>query len=841
MVKCWVPEIGMKAGPEAMMATTSASVVMLSRFRIGARLAIAATLLTLFAIVAVSGAAIVISSSALKEKSFDRLSAIADGRRNQLQSYLEAVRLDLKGLSANRDTINAVKYFSSSWVQVGDDPKAILQDRYITGNPNAVGQKDELLFAESGDQYDSLHRKYHPGFREHLKDHGYYDIFLFNKEGDVVYSVFKERDFSTNLIEGEWASSGLGRAYRAAMELETNNKFAFDDFAPYGPSDGAPATFMATPIVDFEGQKVGVLALQLPVEKIAALLSGTTGLGETGETLLIKADGMILTDSMKTEVDETLKVRLNVPGIEELSPDNIVTAEFDGYRDMHADIALAEVPFANARWTVGAIMDDAEILKGIASLRNTIAMIALAVLAIAIALAVMFARSLSRPIALLVGQMKDLADGDTRIEPEQDRRDEIGDMARSVAVFRDAAIDKARLEAEAEDNRSLSEKERAEREAAKAEETARMQEAVDALGGGLTALADGNLTVRLDRPFMENLDGLRLNFNSSVEKLNQTLGGIRDISSTLDSNAQEVRSATDDLSRRTEQQAAALEETSAALEEITATIGESSRGAGEMTSIAKLAKTDTDTSADVVQRAATAMADIETASKEIASIIDVIEDIAFQTNLLALNAGVEAARAGEAGQGFAVVAQEVRELAQRTTVAAKEIKELITKSGERVANGGELVRATRDALEKIAEHVTEIDGRISAIATASNEQLTGVQEINSAVGQIDEVTQQNAAMVEETTAVSHSLAGDANSLTRMIGEFSLSDGSSGRPAEAFGGTKPASRAPRATNASDEDKAKQQASPARKLVDKLTGAFSSKGSAAVAADAEWAEF
>ncbi len=751
--------------------------------------------------------------------------------------------LDLKGLAQRRDTVEATRDISEAWAAIGGEPMSVLQDRYITSNPNEVGKKDELDAADADDDYDRLHAKYHRELRAHLRDQQHYDIFLFNTKGDVVYTVFKESDYATNVISGQWKDSGLGRVYRAAMKLQSADTFAFDDFAPYAPSLGAPAAFIATPVIDNSGSKLGVLAIQLNVGRVSEMMANTTGLGRTGETVLLNGNGFFITDSEKTAQKETLAVQLDLPELSGLKDGQVVTTTLNGYRDMHADIALAQAPFADAHWTVAALMDDSEILEDVVSLRNYIGLIALAVLLAAIALAVLFARGLSRPIHELVGQMKALAEGDTTIEPEEDRKDEIGDMAKSVAVFRDAAIAKERLETEAEENRTLTERERAEREAAKAEERARMQEAVDALGGGLTSLAEGDLSVRLDTPFMENLDSLRINFNASVARLNETLGHIRDISATLDANAQEVRTATDDLSRRTEKQAASLEETSAALEQITATISESTRGASEMASIANQAKSDADGSSEVVERAAAAMADIETASGEIASITDVIEDIAFQTNLLALNAGVEAARAGEAGLGFAVVAQEVRELAQRTTVAAKEIKDLITKSGQRVTNGGELVRATRDALGKIAQHVTEIDTRIVAIATASNEQLTGVQEINTAVGQIDEVTQQNAAMVEETTAVSHSLAGDAENLIRMIGEFSLSDTVAPASATPRAGsvTGRAKAAPHPVRAANQETHGPASSPARKLVNSLTSAFSPKGSAAEAIDEEWAEF
>ena len=802
---------------------------------ISRKLPLAAALLTIVAIGASSVAALVISSNTLERKAYEKLEAVADGRRNQVETYLKTIEKDLKTLVADPEVGNAFSAFKFGWRYMEGDAVTELQKRYIDDNPHPAGQR-HLLDTADVDGYDSIHKKYHDKLRQTILDNGYRDLFLIDEEGNVVYTVFKESDFATNLMTGKWKDTDLANVYREVMEAGSTDQFVLKDFRPYGPSNGTPAAFIGMPVI--VGKDVaGVVVLQMPNDIIANIMNNTTGLGESGETILIRNDGFLISDSAKTEQNEALVTQLDTPLIASATREEIVTGQMTGYRDFVGDVAFAQVDFGGAGWVVGAIMDRSEALAGVTSLRNIVLVIALVLLVAALAAAILFSRSITRPISDVVKNMSELAKGNTDLELKgEERKDEIGQMVRSVAVFRDAAIEKENLEREAEENRSLSDRERAEREAAKAEEARRMQEAVDALAGGLTRLSEGDLTVSLDTPFMEALERLRIDFNASVDKLNGTLCDIRESSGSIDNNSREIRSAADDLSRRTEQQAASLEESSAALEQITSAVKGTSERAGEAAQMANAAQTDAEKSSTIVSEAVSAMEGIESASSEISNIINVIDEIAFQTNLLALNAGVEAARAGEAGKGFAVVAQEVRELAQRAATAAQEIKELITKSGEQVGNGVKMVKATGDALTQIAEHVTNVNNAISAIATAANEQLTGIQEVNAAVTQMDQMTQQNAAMVEETTAVTHQLAEDVVGLSGRIGEFRLSGEVPAAPMNE-------AEVPAASVKEADETSEHVPSPARRMVKAVGNALGLEGNAARTADndEDWKEF
>ena len=456
---------------------------------------------------------------------------------------------------------------------------------------------------------------------------------------------------------------------------------------------------------------------------------------------------------------------------------------------------------------------------------------------------------LSRPIVDLTSRMKQLAGGDLSVDvPFAGRRDEIGDMAAAVEIFKENGLAVRELNAQEAALREKSADLQSSiamvvAAAAAGDFTRRIgkdygnddlnrfaasvNELVGSVDSGIAetrrviaSLAAGDLTQSMNGQFHGAFAELQTNVNETLSTLQNTLRDIRLATDSINGNASELRTAADDLSKRTEQQAASLEETSAALDEITAAVRSSTERAQEATVMVTEAKGSAAESASVVRNAIDAMGRIEQASSEIGQITNVIDEIAFQTNLLALNAGVEAARAGDAGKGFAVVAQEVRELAQRAASAAKDIKALISKSGDEVATGVKLVQATGAALGEIETRVLKINDHIHSIATAAREQSTGLGEVSAAVNQMDQVTQRNAAMVEEANAATHKLSAEADGLASLISYFKVDRETARTVAPATETSRPV------------------ASPARRMLGSVARAFG--GSAAPARD-DWQEF
>ncbi|PYE43086.1 methyl-accepting chemotaxis protein [Rhizobium sp. PP-F2F-G20b] len=426
------------------------------------------------------------------------------------------------------------------------------------------------------------------------------------------------------------------------------------------------------------------------------------------------------------------------------------------------------------------------------------------------------------PIKSLASVMGRLANADFKVDVGgAERKDEIGGMARAVQVFKDNGLKAEQLAAESESMRSDAETRRlrtAEADRVRAEQ---MAQATAGLGEGLKHLAGGDLTFQLAEPFAADFETLRFDFNAAVSQLSETLSAVAEATSAIDTGSREVSASADDLSKRTEQQAASLEETAAALDQITVNVANSSKRADEARKVAVLANESAAQSGKVVADAVDAMQKIEQSSNEISNIIGVIDEIAFQTNLLALNAGVEAARAGDAGKGFAVVAQEVRELAQRSAKAAKEIKDLIRNSSTEVQSGVKLVSDTGEALKTIESYIVTVNQHMDSIATSAKEQSVGLGEVNTAVNQMDQVTQQNAAMVEETSAAGASLASESGRLRELISQFQLSGA-----LQKTAGTTAANAGHRPVQ-----------SPVRRLAGKVANAFS--GNAAV--KDSWEEF
>jgi methyl-accepting chemotaxis protein len=417
----------------------------------------------------------------------------------------------------------------------------------------------------------------------------------------------------------------------------------------------------------------------------------------------------------------------------------------------------------------------------------SVSMGAISTIAVVILCASFFVyRGIAAPISNITRAMTVLAHGQTdHVIPYATRADELGQMAQAVEIFRQAAIEKHKAEANAELSRKSAEEERVRFQVnAEAEAKKQLLKATTGIGAGLRGLAAGDLTLELSEPFAPEFEDLRNDLNSTIHHLAETISATAHVVKFIEKGSGEISSSTDLLSRRTEQQAASLEQTAAALDQITANVSGTSKLAEEAHQVARDANLSALSSGEVVAATVCAMQRIQSSSAQIVGIIGIIDEIAFQTNLLALNAGVEAARAGETGKGFAVVAQEVRELAQRSAGAARQIKDLIQTSSSEVENGVALVAKTGQALKTIEAHVSVINRHVEAIAVGAKEQSSGLSEVNGAINQMDKVTQHNAAMVEENNAACVALAHEAQQLKIMISKFTWKTAGSDDPLDA---------------------------------------------------------
>jgi methyl-accepting chemotaxis protein len=779
----------------------------------------------------------------------DKLRTVVIGRSTALEERLASIRADLQATAIAANTASSLANMEMNWPTIGADPAAILRDAFITNNPNPADQRDALDFAKlkTGITYDSAHKTLHTGMRSQMRAGGYEDVYLFDSTGMLIYSVMKTDEFATSFADGPYANSPLGEVYRAAAG-GPNDAVAFVDVSPYAATPERPASFVAAPVINRD-KIIGVIAFRMPTTAIGHMLSDKLGLGATGETFLVGADHLLRNDSSFTAENDVLATSFSTPDVDAaLTSDRSSVGQSTGYRNMTMLTATAPVSFGDTTWALVAAISEDEALAPLTSMRNSILMGSAGVLALATLFGFLFSRSITKPISRLNKTMDDLAQGDLSVEVDgMTRADEIGAMARSVGVFRENAL---KISSMTDEERAASEQRRVDRTSMMQRLQRSFGEVVDAAvdgdftkrvqanfedpelnklaqsvnnlvdtvdrglsetGAVLAALASQDLTARMSGQHRGAFARLKDDINAVTDSLNQFVGGLRRTSNSLRTATREILSGANDLSERTTKQAATIEETSATMETLSATVVGNAKRAETASDMAEAVSRTATEGGAVMNRATDAMERITQSSGKISNIIGLIDDIAFQTNLLALNASVEAARAGEAGKGFAVVAVEVRRLAQSAAQASNEVKGLIEQSGTEVAGGSKLVAEAAAKLSAMLDAARQNRELLSSIAADNRAQAEQIAEVNVAVRTLDEMTQHNAALVEETNASIEQTEAQASELDKVVDVFRVAE--EGRPA------------PRAE------------APAKAV--KLAKTYRSAGNAAI--DEDWAEF
>lgn len=664
------------------------------------------------------------ASKAAEKQGREKLEAARDSVSKAVHEYFATIREDLILNAKSNTTHDALRDFNSNF-SVIKDATIYLQKKYIEENPNKAGEKHLMDAAPDLSAYSFSHSKYHPWFREILLGHEYYDIFIINAEGDVIYSVYKELDFATNLLNGKWKDSELGKLFRAVKGKPEKGKVYFEDFKPYAPSNDIPAAFVGTAITDLKtGEFLGAFVYQMPIGHFNKLTELSSQLGKTIEAQFVGEDRLQRNDPHPNDnVDPILKNKIENPLIAKGFEGSTGT---DWSMDHDEEVLSSYAPFDafGSKWVLVVEIYKSEFMEEVAKSRRILLISAFCVLLLVGVISFFYSRTITGPIKSLSASMNVLANRDYSITvPYQSRGDEMGDMAKSVDVFKQNGMAVQMLEKEQE---VLKQKAEADKK-----------------------IAMNNLA----NDFDHRTSGIIKSLAAAATEMQATAAQMTATSNKTANASQIVASAAAEADSNVQTVAAATEELSASSSEI----------ARQIASVAQKSARASTEAVNTSQQ----VNDLNALADSIGEVISAIKDIAEQTNLLALNATIEAARAGEAGKGFAVVADEVKKLATET--AAKTIQ-----IDERVGKIQAAIRNTVGAVGRIINDVKDIDHSTSTVASAVEEQNAATSEIGRNISEASAGTQQVAENItdvqrsaEETGEAANNLNSAANELAHI--------------------------------------------------------------------------
>jgi len=678
------------------------------------------------------GVSVLLSRNALESAYTEQLVSLLEARRVALEDYAEGVRNDLSLLGKSRKVLRAMDGFNIGRTAIPFTKNAILRDSYVDNNPHPEGEKEKLLDPKDGMAYSGTHRRNHQFFRNFVSTRGYADLFLVGPKGNVVYSVKKKADYARDLTSEDWRDSGLAQVYREAKASNAEGFKTFADFRGYAPSGGQPAAFVATPVVGDssrgmtteKGEPIGYLVLQMAGTRLNAVMAQSAGMGATGDIVAIGPDGLLRSDSRVLEGDQVLAERVENEAVARALAGESGVAEVTGLTGNRALAVYAPFDMLGATWAVVGEKDLAEIGAPVAAVVWRLALLSLLAGALVAAAGLVFARGIAQPLQAMTGAMRRLAEGDTDLDiPARQRRDELGEMAQTVAVFRDNRIEADRL----------------------AEEQQARQEAELARARGLDQLTQG---------FDSMATGVLDTLGRTTEELRNTASAMNRIAKDTNAKARAAAAASQRASGSVQTVASASEQLDASIRAISEQVGAT-----------------TQTAADAVgeaQKAGEQVRGLAQAADKIGEVVTLIQDIAEQTNLLALNATIEAARAGDAGKGFAVVAGEVKSLANQTAKATDDISAHVQRVQSETA---EVVAV----IERIGGAIRDIDGKSAAVSDAVTQQRNATQEIAESVKAAAQGTEEASSHIAEVSSV----AGEADQAAdRVVVAFDALKGQS---------------------------------------------------------------